>query len=93
MTRESPLSELEATYALRILATLHKEGKMFRSILYNKVSKSTKAPQLRVDTLIQIGLIDEAVSELAPFSKTVSLTEKGRKVAEKVAEIEEVLMG
>jgi len=64
---------------------------MFRSILYNKISKSTIPLVRRVEELKSLGLIHEELSEFAPLSKTVSLTEKGRRVAEKVAEIEEIL--
>jgi len=64
---------------------------MFRSILYNKVSKSTTTPMQRVNRLIEIGLLEETLSDFPPVSKTISLSEKGRKVAEKVAEIEELL--
>jgi len=76
---------------LRIIAVLKRKGPMFRSILYNTISKSTGAPRARVDDLIKIGILEEKVSETAPLSKTVYLTEKGKKVAEKVIEIEEML--
>jgi len=93
MTYSSPLEALENTYALRILSVLIKKGPMFRSILYTTISKSTGAPRNRVDELIELGILEEKVSEVAPYSKTVSLTPLGRRVAEKVAEIEEILKG
>lgn len=76
---------------MRIIAVLKRKGPMFRSILYNTISKSTGAPRSRVDDLIRIGILEEKLSETAPFSKTVSLTEKGHRIAEKVVEIEEIL--
>lgn len=66
---------------------------MFRSILYNKVSKSTTTPMQRVNRLIEVGLLKETVSEFPPVSKTISLTDKGREVAKRVAEIEELIEG
>jgi len=45
----------------------------------------------RVIELEKLDLIAEEVSDFPPLTKTVSLTEKGRRVAEKVAEIEEIL--
>ncbi|MDH7509376.1 MAG: hypothetical protein QHH00_08330 [Methanomassiliicoccales archaeon] len=91
MIYTSPLEILENTYALRILVVLKRKGPLFRSILYNLISKSTGAPRIRVDELIEAGLLEEKISTVPPFTKTVSLTEKGKKVAEKVAEIEEIL--
>lgn len=90
---DSKLALLESAYALRILAVLYNEGDMFRSILYNRVSKSTVAPKARVDELIQAGLLTEEVSQFPPLSKRIGLTEKGGKIAELVAEMEKVLEG
>lgn len=90
---DSNLALLENVYSLRILAVLFNEGPMFRSILYNKVSKSTVAPKARVDELLEAGLLTEDVSQFPPLSKRIGLTEKGRKVAELVVEMEKVLEG
>jgi len=91
-TAKSPLNYLEHPYSLRILTTIYREGKILRSILYNKLSKSITPLVRRVNELIELGLIHEELSEFAPISKTLSLTEKGKKVAERVIEIEEILM-
>lgn len=88
---DSNLALLENVYSLRILAVLFNEGPMFRSILYNKVSKSTVAPKARVDELLEAGLLTEDVSQFPLLSKRIGLTEKGRKVAELVVEMEKVL--
>ena len=91
MVIESPVSELENTLAMRILLVLYKEGDMFRSILYNRVAKGTNTARYRVDELLEAGLLTEDVSQFPPLSKRIGLTEKGRRVAEHVAEIERIL--
>lgn len=78
---------------MRILLVLYREGDMFRSILYNHVAKGTNTARYRVDELLEAGLLTEDVSQFPPLSKRIGLTEKGRKVAELVAEMEKVLEG
>lgn len=85
------LAVLEQLYALRIVVTLLKDGPMFKSVLYSKLSKSTNAPQSRVKDLVAAGLIKEKRSRFAPYSITLELTEKGKKVAELVTRIEKLL--
>lgn len=77
--------------AMRILLVLLREGDMFRSILYNRVAKGVNTARFRVDELLEAGLLTEEVSQFPPLSKRIGLTEKGRKVAEHVAEIEQIL--
>ncbi len=91
VSENSPLSRLEDTYTLRILATLLREGKVYRSVLYTMVSRSTTAPKLRVDALIKMGLVRQTENRFPPYSKTLELTEKGKKVAELVTRIEKIL--
>lgn len=90
-TENSNLAVLESVYAMRILALLLKEGPTFRSILYQRVSRSTNSPKARVDELLEAGLLTEDVSQFPPLSKRIGLTEKGRRVAERIAEIEMIL--
>ena len=87
----SKLEVIENIYSLRILALLFREGSMFRSIIYNRVSKSTNAPKARIDSLLEAGLLTEDVSQFPPLSKRIGLTDKGRRVAEHVAAIEQIL--
>lgn len=85
------MSKLESTMAMRILLVLLREGDMFRSILYNRVAKGVNTARFRVDELLEAGLLTEEVSQFPPLSKRIGLTEKGRRVAEKIAEIERIL--
>ena len=64
---------------------------MFRSTLYTRVAKGTNTARYRVDELLEAGLLTEEVSQFPPLSKRIGLTEKGRRVAEHVAAIEEIL--
>ena len=45
----------------------------------------------RVNELIAMGLINETITESAPFTKHVELSEKGRRVAKHVVEIQKIL--
>jgi len=90
-TENSNISILESVYAMRILMVLLKEGPTFRSILYQRVSRSTNSPKARVDELLEAGLLTEEVSQFPPLSKRIGLTEKGRRVAEHVVTIEEIM--
>lgn len=85
------MSKLESTMAMRILLVLLREGDMFRSILYNRVAKGVNTARFRVDELLEAGLLTEEVSQFPPLSKRIGLTDKGRRVAEHVAEMERIL--
>ena len=85
------LSVLEERHALRLLLSLYNNGRSQRSSLYSAISKTTTAPMKRVNELISLGLVTETVMESAPFAKNVELTEEGRKVAKRIAEIDEIL--
>jgi DNA-binding HxlR family transcriptional regulator len=89
----SKFSILERPYAIAILVTIEKEGPHLKSVLYSRVSKSTNAPRNRVNELVDAGLLTEEISEYPPLSKTIDLTPKGRKIAEKLVEIEKELEG
>lgn len=82
---------LEATHAIKILIILLREGKMIKGVLASYVAKGTVSVQSRVEELIQLGLVIEEREQQRPFRKFVELTPKGRAVAEKLAEIEEIL--
>jgi len=88
---DGKLSYLEARHALKLLSCLYANGRFQRTILYSTVSRTTNAPMKRVNELIALGLIKETMTEGAPFTKYVELTEKGKKVAAHVFEIEKTL--
>ncbi|TFG55289.1 MAG: hypothetical protein E4H30_07575 [Methanomassiliicoccus sp.] len=88
---DDKLTMLEQKHALRLLSCLYLNGKSNRSNLYNAISKTTTAPMKRVNELIALGLIEETIHENAPFTKHVTLTEKGKQVAEHIIKIEKIL--
>jgi len=85
------LANLEERHALTLLSCLYANGRSQRSILYSTISRTTTAPMKRVNELIALGLIKETITEGAPFTKHVELTEKGKMVAIHVIEIEKIL--
>jgi len=85
------LSKLEQTAALRILVLLKKREKASRTQLRQQIDASIDAIYNAIAKLKDLGLINESGREKFPFTVEVSLTEKGRKVAELVANLEKVL--
>ena len=79
---------LEETNAMKVLLALKKEGNISRAVLYNLVSKSNRTVMVRVNELIEAGLIKEYAQQTSPFSRYLELTEKGEKVAECVERLE-----
>lgn len=90
-TTNRKIACLEDKYTLQVLLALLEKGPAPKSIIYQIVSRNIPTVQRRVNALIELGLIHEDMMQTPPFTKTISLTEKGRRVAEKVAEIEEIL--
>ncbi|QLH74971.1 MAG: hypothetical protein HPY73_05650 [Methanomassiliicoccales archaeon] len=88
-----PFAEIPDNISIQILYCLHQNGRMVKSVLYSRLEKSNKTIQPRVDEMVATGLISETIEERPPKRKWVELTEKGRKVAEKLEEIEGILGG
>jgi len=85
------ISELEQTTALRILIYLLKRGTASRTDLRKDIDASVAAIYNALPKLRKLGLIKEEGKGSFPFTIHVSLTEKGQKVAEHIAEIERIL--
>lgn len=68
-----------------------KEWTMSDIVSIGKMNRQTVYNNLRI--LLNLGLITEKREEGFPPRRLISLTEKGKKVAEKLEEIEEVLSG
>ncbi len=82
---------LEETYALKVLLALKREGNISRAVLYDLVSKSNRTVMERVNDLIAAGLVQEYAQQTTPFSRYLTLTEKGKKVAVSVESLEQAL--
>ena len=85
------IAELEQTTALRILTHLLRAEKASRTELRKNIDASVSSIYNALPKLKKLRLIDEESKETFPFTVEVSLTEKGRSVAEHLARIEVVL--
>jgi DNA-binding HxlR family transcriptional regulator len=85
------IGELEQTTALRILLHLHQHGKASRTELRNSINASTAAIYNALPKLKKLQLITEKTQTTFPFTVEVTLTEKGKKVATYLDQIEKTL--
>ncbi len=85
------VSDLEQTTALRILIYLLEKGKASRTDLRRDIEASVAAIYNALPKLKKLTLIEEESQEKFPFTVRVSLTRKGRKVAEHLVEIGRIL--
>ena len=76
------LDILERGYSLRILIILLHERQLSRTQLYTELGTGPKVPMERVNQLVTAGLVHEDIELVRPFTHTLSLTDKGRAVAE-----------
>jgi hypothetical protein len=88
---DGDLTILEQRHALRMLSCLYANCRFQRSALYSSIARTTTAPMKRVNELISIGLIKETITDGAPFTKNVELSERGKRIAKHVVEIEKIL--
>ncbi len=88
---KAKVETLEGTYALRVLLALKREGNISRAVLYGMLSKSNRTVMERVNKLIAAGLVQEFALQTAPFSRYLTLTEKGKKAADCVECLEKAI--
>ncbi|MEM2917437.1 MAG: winged helix-turn-helix transcriptional regulator [Candidatus Bathyarchaeia archaeon] len=88
-----PLQKLDETKAtLRVLLYLYdkKEAKL-TDIIQNIPNTGQKAIYTTLKTLKQLNLIQEKTSQNFPFTRKITLTQKGQKTAEKIKQIKTIL--
>jgi len=86
------IAELDETKAaLRVLLTLYEEGPLPRTKLMEKAPVGKQAIYTALKTLWKLKLAEEKRSEGFPGTVLDGLTEKGKRVAKKVMEIEGLL--
>ena len=85
------IAELEQTTALRILTHLLRAKKASRTELRKNIDASVSAIYNALPKLKRLRLIYEESKETFPFTVRVSLTQKGRKVAEHLDKIETII--
>jgi len=86
------IRKLEKRAALQILLYLLNGGAS-RTDLRKNIDASVDAIYSALSILLKLGLIKEETLEKFPFSVVVKLTEKGRRIAALLAEIEKILEG
>jgi DNA-binding HxlR family transcriptional regulator len=84
------LSIIESAHAAKVLVLCLREGDMPKGMIYQKIPKNKTVLQSRIKELVDAGLLNEE-EKFDPFRKIISLTPKGRKVAEHLAAIEGIL--
>lgn len=82
---------LEQTGSIRIILFINKKGASTLTDIKNGVDCSISAIYNALRKLKDAGLIQEELEQEFPRRRLISLTEKGRKVAEKLEEIERLL--
>jgi len=85
------IAELEQTTAIRMMLYLYKEKKASRTDLRKNIDASTAAIYNALPKLKKLGLIEETKEKAFPFTVEVKLTEKGKKVACHLLEVEKIL--
>lgn len=78
-------------HSMKILLLLHANGTMMRSVVYARIPSSSNTLKIRLDALLESGLIVEREEKFPPKRKWVELTKKGEKVAEHLLAIERIL--
>jgi DNA-binding MarR family transcriptional regulator len=82
---------LEKVAALQSLVYLYEQKEATRTDLRNNIDAALKTIYSALPVLVQSQLIEEKISNKFPFTVTIHLTEKGRKVAWHLAEIVKIL--
>jgi DNA-binding HxlR family transcriptional regulator len=71
---------------------LLKQGTLWKREIISKLKRSPQAAYAALKTLYKLNLVTEVEAKSFPYRKDVTLTEKGRKVAELVREIQALLL-
>ena len=90
MSNPYDLEVLEQKHAMKVLVYLL-ENDMYKGELTSKITVGSASVQSRVAELVEKDLVREEMQKVKPFRKILSLTDKGRRVAELVKEIENLL--
>jgi len=85
------LIPLEQVAALRILVTLLEDKELTLTALSNKIKCSHSALYSALRKLYDANLIMETREKDFPRRRLISLTDKGKKIAELLVEIERIL--
>lgn len=84
------IDTLESAHALKVLIALKREGPTARSLLYSMISSSNRTVFDRVEMLIEKGLVEDGPIDKPPY-RALSLTQKGKEIADHAEKIEQIL--
>lgn len=80
------LTIIEERHMLSALLFIYRSGKAAKTTIYENVSKNPRMP-VKLDALKDAGLVNMQYG----MPTYVSLTEKGRRIAESISNIEDIL--
>jgi len=86
---KSVMDSIESKYMLSLILYLDRTSPTVKSDIYNDVSRSATMPG-KIDALIDMGLI-QVYRTAHTNTNVVVITDKGRKVAEKIRELLDVI--
>ena len=84
-------SVLENRYAISILLQLRNEEYLVKGDLARSLAKGSTTVQARISELVDAGLVTEEREPIKPFKIFVSLTPRGKTVANMLFAVEEYL--
>lgn len=91
MRKPTGIEIIEERHAAKVLLYLYTKGPTIKGDLYDGLDKGIRVVLDRVNLFTDIGLVEETILPVKPFTKTLILTPKGRRVAELLAKVEEEL--
>jgi len=85
------ITELEGYGFIRLLLFLKEKNEVKISEIPKLVNMSSRTLYRIIDKMKKLNLIESKKQEVFPFSNVLCLTDKGRRVADLLSEIERVL--
>ena len=86
-TRERPIDHLSSKHMMSVILLIHESGPCRRVDIYDKVSRNGNMPQ-KLRQMVDYGILEEIYGINGSMFK---LTDSGRKVAELLQRIEEII--
>lgn len=86
------LSIIEESHAAKVLVLCLQEGEIAKGIVYQKLQKNTTVLQSRIKQLVDAGLLSEELQKRdGTQARILTLTPRGRRVAEHLKAIDGIL--
>ncbi|MCE5255143.1 MAG: hypothetical protein LLG45_13235 [Actinomycetia bacterium] len=91
MAGTSKVTMLEEAHAIKVLLILLREGPTRKTNLYSFIGSNTSPIQKRLDEFEKLGLVTIEPDPKHHSAFIVQLTPKGKRVAEKLVEVDEII--